>query len=102
MQKGYFPVSEQEQDAQGIVKGMSYNERRLGVFRTKDALLQTKADHPLCFATHSIIVEIDIPENSVRSYPDPNKFSFGPGSGAIVTDVCSVEKFEQTLVMAVI
>jgi hypothetical protein len=100
MVKAFFPVS--EQDAQGIIKGQPFNERRLGVFKTKEDLLETRDKHPLCFQTHPLIVEIDVPEDSVRLYPDPKKFSFGPCSGATVTEICSIEIFEQKAVMSVI
>ena len=100
MVKGYFPVS--EQDAEQMNPGMIYEEKRLGVFKTKESVLETKHKHPSGFQTHPVIVEIDIPEDSVRSYPDQDKFSFGPCSGAVIKDLCSIEVFEQRLVMSIV
>jgi hypothetical protein len=100
MVQGFFPVSKQE--AETIVSGMPYDEIRRGVFRTKQALLETKEKHPLGFETHPMVIEVSVPENSARPYSDCEKFSFGACSGAIVANVCSIEVFEQKAVVALI
>lgn len=78
--KGYFIASEEETKV--LKKGYEYHEPRLGVFKNKESVLD--AEKPQIVKNYPIIVEVDVPDDSVIKHPKNEKFSFGKDSKTVV------------------
>lgn len=87
MVKGFFAIS--QEDSENIVSGIKYPGSRLGIFKTKLSLLKTREKSFIVEKNYPIIVEVEVPNQSVIKFPHPEKFSFGNNSGAIVVGITS-------------
>lgn len=95
VKKIYFPASQEE--VSGLKINSSYDEKRLAVFTCPQALLDVISTHPT-IAYHAI-VELDVPADSLRDYPKDYRKSFGPKSGAVVTNIYTVNELEEKLLL---
>ncbi len=90
MDKIYFPVS--EQDAQSLVIGTKFNASYIGAFKSKESFLHQLEVTPQITKICRFLIALEVPEESLRSFPKEGKISLASNSGAVIVEKEIVEE----------